>query len=190
MVEAGPRRDRRGMATRGAVGRKRCRVCRNWFVPGLSARETQKLCGEAECRRAWRAGLERVRLAAADDERREYERQRKRDWREKSQEARAGPAESLASPAASLTGPAMSLTGLGADSPAGKPIRGEIWDKAVKVSLAGLARDLARIQGEVARIVGQVGQDSGDVPDRPRARICGRARRSATEVGTSGGGCP
>ena len=183
MVEAGPRRDRRGMATSGGVGRKRCRVCRNWFVPGLSARETQKLCGEAECRRAWRAGLERVRLAAADDERREYERQCKRDWREKSQEARA-------SPAASLTGPAMSLTGLGADSPAGKPIRGEIWDKAMKVSLAGLARDLARIQGEVARIVGQVGQGQGRVPDRPQARICGRARGSATEVGTSGGGCP
>lgn len=185
MVEAGQRLDCRGMATKGAVGRKRCRVCRNWFVPGLSARETQKLCGEAECRRAWRARLERARLAAADDERREYEGQRKRDWREKSEEARAGPEAR-----ASLTGPAMSLTGLGADPPAGKVNRREIWDKAVKVSLAGLARDLARIQGEVARIVGQVGQGQGRVPDRPQARICGRARGSATEVGTSGGGCP
>lgn len=119
-------------------------------MPERSARLTQKTCGP-ECRRDRRARQERERAAAGGDERRAYERERKRRWRA-SQARDEAPATAV-----SLTVPAVSLTGPGADSLAGKAIRAERWDRDTRVSLTGLALDLARIQGDLARIVGQVG---------------------------------
>ena len=60
--------------------RRRCMVCRKWFYPAASARETQVVCCE-ECRRERDRALARARRTRELDRHREDERERQRKCR-------------------------------------------------------------------------------------------------------------
>lgn len=78
MARAAIRRDAGCAMRKLKPERRRCMVCRKWFLPAASARETQLVCCE-ECRRKRDRALARARRLEALDRYRaeESERQRK-----------------------------------------------------------------------------------------------------------------
>lgn len=68
---------------KGTTERKRCSECRGWFVPEPSAVKTQRVCGEAECRRARKRKQARARRRARLQDHRADERARQRECRER-----------------------------------------------------------------------------------------------------------
>ena len=61
--------------------RKRCTECRCWYHPASSAVETQRVCGEAACKRARKRKQARARRSARIQDHRADERERQRGCR-------------------------------------------------------------------------------------------------------------
>jgi len=123
---------------------------------------TQKVCS-APCRIAWRRKEAKRRRASDLEGHQKADRARQQAVRESRRTANAGPAPTSEPLTPTPNQPVTSTEHL---SRAGFPVQplditNEIllsWDKASRLSRAGLKRDLAKILGENASILGHVGQ--------------------------------
>lgn len=68
---------------KGTTERKRCTECRGWYEPAASALETQRVCGEAACKRARKRKQARARRSARLQDYRADERSRQRECRDR-----------------------------------------------------------------------------------------------------------
>jgi hypothetical protein len=132
------------------AGRRRCTTCREWFRPDVRAGERQRVCSP-ECRRERRRRQAKRRRSEDLEGYRAAERVRQQEHRAK------GAARSRAP---SPTGPPM-----GAASRAGREAQGSetlekilvAWDRASRLSRAGLQQALGQILGDRDGFVGQAG---------------------------------
>jgi hypothetical protein len=126
--------------------RQRCTACRQWYRPAASAVQHQKTCSPA-CRRRRRRWLARKRRDADIHEYRVAERERQRA-------CRAGKeSKPPLTPEVSRAGLLLQVTDLE------EVLLGK-WDRLVRLSRAGLRREIRQILGKAARVsdpeVGQV----------------------------------
>jgi hypothetical protein len=68
---------------KGTTERKRCTECRGWYHAAPSALETQRVCGEAACKRARKRKQARARRSARLQDYRADERARQKECRER-----------------------------------------------------------------------------------------------------------
>ena len=115
--------------------------CRRWYVPAASAVHNQKTCGEAECRRRWRNRMARRRRDRDIQDFRVEERRRQVRCRERRRRK--------------STGGAVSRAGLPPQVAEIEHVVLEKWDKLVRVSRAGLRREIRVALGRATEIVGQ-----------------------------------
>jgi hypothetical protein len=157
---------------RGMDARSRCRACRK-YLHAEPRKARQKVCSAA-CRLVWRRRQAKQRRERDLEGHREADRARQQAWRE-ARRAATGPPESprgrVTPPTSSrrVTPPsprALSRAGIASQPHGTKEEILLAWDKAARLSRAGLAQDLAKILGEDAPILGQAGQDRGPVTRR------------------------
>jgi hypothetical protein len=137
---------------------RRCHVCRARYEADCRTVATQKVCS-AKCRAVWRRRQAKRRRVADLDEHRQAERVRQQNSRDRRRRA---------------LGPAPSTTQRVTDPPPQRAlsraewvvqpavVMGKLldsWDEAVRLSRAGLERDLARILGDNAPFLGKAVRD-------------------------------
>src|ERR1700690_1610089 len=144
--------------------RSRCRACRK-YLHAAPRKAKQKVCSAAG-RLVWRRRQAKQRRERDLEGHRGADRARQQAWRE-ARRAATGPPESPRGGGAPPPSPgAPSRAGIASQAHGTKEEILLAWDKAARLSRAGLAQDLAKILGEDAPILGQAGQDRGPVTHR------------------------
>lgn len=120
--------------------RRRCASCRRWYVPAASAVHNQKTCGEAKCRGRRRNQMARRRRNGDIQNSRVEERARQAQCRERRGKGKGGE---------------VSRAGLPPQVTEIEHVMLEKWDRFVRVSRAGLRREIRVALGRAAQIMGQ-----------------------------------
>ena len=122
--------------------RRRCTECRRWYEPAASGVHNQKICGTASCRRGRRSRMARRRRA--------------RDIREYRVDERERQARRRAKRPTTASSTQVSRAGLPAQVAVLEQVVLEKWDRLMRVSRAGLRREIRVALGNVAQSVGQI----------------------------------
>jgi hypothetical protein len=142
------------VTTKSKTARRRCCVCRNWYLPEPPAAAMQLTCGKA-CRLLRRGVQQKKRREEAPAAVRALDRARKQKQRALEATGRG-------------SGPPMSRAGLGAPGRAAIERIVEKLGQDQRMSRAGLRRQLTRLSlEEAARAAAAPGTSGGDVTGRP-----------------------